>query len=181
MNRRRLVYLIGEPGAGKSTLLGAALAGCEREAVARPVAHMLLRTGGQLFGCELGAMRASFPGTDALPMNAITGAEQLLADPPVDLVIGEGARLGCARFFETAVRLNYFVELVHVISAEAAAHRAARTPQQNPSWVKGQITRVDNLIKRPPAGLKVYCVDAMEPHAVSLMRQILELPERAAA
>lgn len=172
---KRLVYLVGEPGAGKSTLLTRALEPYDRTAVARPVPHTLIWDGGVAFACELGARHPESSLTDTLPMNALAGAEHLLADPPAELVIGEGVQL--ARLLSIAVELKYRVELVHVVNGRAAQYRASRPVPRSTIWVKGQITRVNNLIKRPPAGVSVYCVDSAHPSAVGLMRVILELAD----
>src|SRR5947208_9892815 len=101
-----LIYLIGAPGSGKSTVMAAATAHLHRTALpGRPARDLLTDTTGPI-AVELGARRGSFSGTDALPMDAVRHAEAWLRDthPGAPLVLGEGARLGNARFLQAAVQ-----------------------------------------------------------------------------
>ncbi|MGW5267234.1 P-loop-containing protein [Rhodococcus sp. NPDC003994] len=175
---RRLVYLVGEPGAGKSTLLAAALDGWAREPQKKPLAHDLLHRDGIVHALELGVRRPTFPGTDALAMNAIVAAEQLLWRPPAPLVIGEGARLGCRRFFEFAVRAGYRVHVVLVQSPNAAQQRIARDGgEQKDSWVRAQATKARNVFEvAGTLGADATTIDTSTSAAVDDLRSILSLP-----
>ncbi|CAJ61395.1 Mycobacteriophage protein Gp1 (partial) [Frankia alni ACN14a] len=113
---------------------------------------------------ELGRRRRAFSGTDALPMDAVVAAERYVrsgqAARETALLLGEGARLGCARFLAAAVAGGWTVELVYLHGTEVAAQRrAGRAAGQDERWVRGAATRARRLAEGPPAGVLVHRVD----------------------
>lgn len=186
-----LVYVIGEPGVGKSTAMRTATAGLPRTflpaqvgGVAREI--LLNPNTYQVAGVELGFRRSGgFSGTDALAMNAVVGACAYLrsgrAEQESQLILGEGARLGCARFLTAAVNAGWSVRLVHILGAEVAAERRrARGSKQNESWVKGSATRAARLSSQPPAHVQVHYVDTASDPA-GLIVELAGLPSGVAA
>ena len=142
-----LVYVIGAPGVGKSTLVAALLGSAGWRAVADPIPH--LRRGNTVMP---GRAREAFGGTDSLAMSIAPRAEAWISTRPAPTVVGEGDRLAYPRFFEVAAAAGYRVHLVSLyLPREAAerrrAERAARlgTKPQNPTWVRGRESKVDNL------------------------------------
>lgn len=76
-------------------------------------------------------------------------------------VLGEGDRLGYPGFLTEARALGYSVELVYldVPDDECERRRQARGTEQNPSWVKGRVTKARNLAEAEGARL----LDATQP------------------
>lgn len=144
---KQFLYLIGEPGAGKSTLLAAALAGVPASQVDAPFAHRLLAGG---VGAELGAVRPTFSGTDALGMNAIDKViPWLFHGAAPALLVAEGDRLACDRFFTAVRAAGYHLTVAQVEAGTlAAARRAARGSKQNETWVKGRRSKADTLASK---------------------------------
>lgn len=142
------VYVVGEPGAGKTTLLRAMRLGwVELSLEKRPVRHVLYETHRGHVVPELGWPREGFGGTDALPMDAVRHAEPWLASCGYPLVLAEGDRLACARFFDAARAAGELVVVHLAIEPElAAARRAQRGTVQNPAWVQGRATKVARLV-----------------------------------
>lgn len=171
---RALVYLIGEPGVGKSTLMAAATAGHDRYPQTTPLRHDLLVKDGIIEAAELGARRGTFSGTDALPMNAVTKAEEMLRTSIAPVLIGEGARLGVRRFLEASVAAGRRTTLVYLTSPHAAAQRAARGTGQKDSWVKGAATRAANLAAQDIPGVTRITIDGSTPGAMEAFKAIID-------
>lgn len=178
MSDLRLVYLSGEPGVGKSTLMRQITEDWTRiympkEMGGPPCRDLLFDHArpAQAVAVELGRIRDTFSGTDALPSSVIGEAELWLtsgrAAREAPLVLAEGARLANRRFLTCAVTTGYRVQLLHLSGLALAAQRRAtraRTlgkPEQNPSWVKGRRTAAANLaLAAPDWGVESLVVDA---------------------
>lgn len=184
---RRAVYLIGGPGTGKSTALRRVLRGV-RLAPAAPVHPDYPLLTGQAFvessGVYLGKRGGAFPGTDRLSMAVSPQAvEWALSNRLPDLIVGEGARLGSAKFL-AALASNTDLVIGHLIADEyvTAQRFAARGSNQKPSWVAGRVTAAANAARDlAGAGFNVLTVntDQMTPDAVAApFRSHLGLPER---
>lgn len=173
----RLLYLVGGPGSGKSTLMARLTASYDRLTVERPVPHDRLIdpvTGGS-DAAEIGRRRPMFSGTDALSSAIIDKAVPWLGSRPAGLVLGEGARLGNARFLTAAVEAGYDVTLAWLTHASQEEWRRARAARlgkdQNPSWVAGRVTASARLSQSPPMGVTVVAghPDDLEPTLRGLM------------
>lgn len=148
----QLLYLIGSPGSGKSTLFAELLKGLECRIGLRssdnPVPPHVVYPG---HAVQLGAVRESFSGTDAMAMNVQPSVLKWLM--PMNYfysglpVIAEGDRLANAAFFNQVVAngVNLSVLLMDCPEEEAVRRRAARGSNQNPSWLKGRVTKVQRL------------------------------------
>ncbi len=139
---KKLVYLIGEPGSGKSTLAELLFRGLPAEARKEPFAHVV-----HPHSIELGARREAFSGTDALPMNVQPKVVPMLVASECELFFAEGDRLANEKFFLacSAARIQVVPLLLIVPRQVAADRRAARGSNQNPTWVRGRVTKVANL------------------------------------
>jgi hypothetical protein len=173
----KMIYLVGGPGAGKSTLMAALTAGRERLTVEQPVAHDLLidPVTGEAGALEIGRRRPAFSGTDALASSIIERAVPWIGTRPARLVLGEGARLGNARFLSAAVAAGYAVTLAWLTHGSQEDWRRGRAAalgkEQNPSWVAGRVTASARLAQSPPAGVTVVLghPDELEPELRELM------------
>lgn len=179
MADRRLVYLSGEPGVGKSTLMREVTAPWARvylpkepgAAPARDLLGNVTEQPGGIVAVELGRVRDSFSGTDALPSNCIDDACVYLASGQAareaPLLLAEGARLANRRFLTAALDAGWRVQLLHLDGEDLAAERRSsrarwlRKPEQNPAWVKGRRTSARRLAAEAASwGAEVLVVDA---------------------
>lgn len=151
MSGRHLLYLIGQPGAGKSTLVAGLTAGLPSTVRSKPFSHTLWDVEPWVV-CELGCRRETFSGTDALGMSVQPKAIAFLQDGAFDYVLAEGDRLANTAFLRAAEEAGYNVQVVLLAVSEAIAQhrRAARAAAlqsnpQNPTWLKGRVSKVRNL------------------------------------
>lgn len=177
---KSLIYVVGEPGAGKSTAMAAATSEYTRHPQQAPLAHDLLVDESQIVAVELGKRRGTFSGTDALAMNAITRAEQLLRETLAPVVLGEGARLGNRRFLEHAVGLGYEVTLYHLTTPHAEKQRGERGAEQTESWVKGARTRAANIAAANIPGVDHVTINGATENFAELLRTHIALAVRSA-
>ena len=175
----RVVYLIGAPGSGKSTATRNAVDGWPViEVRRRPFALTIVDADGVRVGV-LGRLDAEFPGTDTLSM----AVQPLVLDwiassPDVDIVFGEGDRLGNASFVEcvaaTADLTLAVMTTSAIISARRSADRAIRLgrPPQSDSWMRGRQTKVRNVIAAARR-LNVKVVELDADHSGDALRALI--------
>lgn len=157
MSERHLLYIIGVPGSGKSTVCRGLTEGLQGAPMPKPFAHIYwpVRTG-EGFVVELGARREQFSGTDALAMSVQPKVLQWMEHNPERLILGEGDRLANGKFFAAARELGYNVVIAHLDPKEGWVDRwrAARNEEvgkaQDETWLKGRITKVQNLAETEP-------------------------------
>lgn len=140
-------YLIGYPGSGKTTLMNTMLNPYFRECLYKPVKHTVYP---ELSAMELGwrnLQHALFMGTDTLPFDAQPKVIEWLQHEPYAIVFGEGDRLGNRKFRDCLLLQGIDFRLIYLeISAELALYRRRqRGTYQDATWVKGRMTKVNNL------------------------------------
>lgn len=186
MSAPALVYLIGPPGSGKSTLMAALTAGIPSWAGTQPFAHVVYGDPYVPSAVQLGKVRPSFSGTDALSMAVQPLALRWLNNTQLArLILGEGDRLGNRSFLmDPTLRARYrrYVVLIDMpweMAAERRAKRAAAlgVAEQNPTWLRGRYTKVanlaDDLLDDP--NFVVLKPEPVEALVRSLLEQIPEL------
>lgn len=142
---RQLLYVIGQPGSGKSSLVASLTGGLPAIHNKQPFAHTVY--GSTPIVVEFGAHRLEFSGTDALSMSVQPLAVEWLQHAPYSFVIAEGDRLANAKFFNAATAADWELTVIRLaVSANVAEHRrAARGSNQDPTWLRGRISKVKNL------------------------------------
>lgn len=139
---RYFTYVIGEPGVGKSTLVATLTRGLMFRTQDKPFARREFLCG----VVELGKVRESFSGTDALGMSVQPLAEEWLAETTPRLVLAEGDRLSNDKFFTAVTRLGYLLSVYYLFGPDVAAERRARRgSDQDPTWVKGRASKASRL------------------------------------
>ena len=149
----KVVYLIGEPGAGKSTAMRKATEHLTRAPIPNPPFGMdwLANRQGEIVAIEMGQRRPAFSGTDALGMGVMPRAVAFVKQPQdqAPVLLGEGDRLASAKFFKAVQSAGHdlavcMIDVPGFIGAHRRQNRNSDRPQ-NPSWVKGRITKTHNL------------------------------------
>jgi len=140
--KKELIYLIGQPGSGKSTVAAELFKRLPCGQKEEPFAHIVYPN-----AIQLGAQRESFSGTDALPMNVQPKVVPMMKDTDCQYFFGEGDRLANEKFFlavaGAGIRLRVF--FLRTSNATAAERREKRGSKQDVTWLKGRITKVNNL------------------------------------
>lgn len=145
-----MLYLIGQPGSGKSTLAAALTDGLPAAAVRFPFAHTVWAS--TPIVVEFGARREKFSGTDALSMSVQPKVVEWLEEAPYSLVLAEGDRLANKKFFTSVLKSGWSLNIAYVAVSESVgeARRQARCAElgvaaQDPSWLKGRMSKVSRL------------------------------------
>ena len=155
------LYLLGAPGVGKSTVMAAYLKarGWEmlrphRRVHGKLVGHTMVSLDGYPSGVYLGKHRPEFPGTDALSMAVAPDAREWAASIPtyaasLDLIVGEGARLGNVGFLTALADVSRLTVVLLTASEERLTERrTARGSNQTPAWMRGAATGARNAFDR---------------------------------
>ena len=157
-----LLYFIGAPGVGKSALVRYLVRGLVAvERCARAHYPDLTKGPGERdtfwleypeagvveFGRETSASGGRGRGTDRYDKCIHQWFYTWWRKNQFPKVLGEGDRLGYGVFFDEARALGYRVELVHLVAPEEVCEerRRERGTAQNPSWVKGRVTKARRL------------------------------------
>lgn len=186
VNSASLIYLIGEPGAGKSTLMARLTDGVPSWEGSQPFAHVVYGDPYVPTAIQLGRVRDSFSGTDALSMSVQPLALRWLSNAmPARLVLGEGDRLGTGSFLlDRGLRMRYRVlpVLIEVPPEVAADRRAQRVRDlggkpQNATWVAGRVSKVTNLVRVLRAMGPVFVVDGSQPPDALVRSVVDQLPD----
>lgn len=139
----RMLYIVGIPGSGKSALMAELVKGRRRRVHANPFVHTVYE-GGLV---QLGRERLGHSGTDALSMSVQPQVLAALETGVWPAVLAEGDRLANRAFFGAARMRGYLVDLVLLDTPPelAAERRGARGTEQDETWVKGRVTKVEGL------------------------------------
>lgn len=147
------IYLIGQPGSGKSTLakefqkdwhkLGQSEQPFKHEVYTTPELGMIYSFGWQ---------REPFGGTDTLGnavINSVPEFYDVVRKSNVT-IFGEGDRLANSRFFDFAQQYGtlylFYLDTPDALAESRRNERAAKVGKtQNPTWVKGRVTKNKNL------------------------------------
>jgi len=142
--KKQLIYLIGQPGSGKSTVTNELFKDLPFEQHTKPIAHIEYPN-----SIQLGAVRESFSGTDAYPMNIQPKVVPFIKEADCMSFFAEGDRLANDKFFTAcaAASIDLTVFLLFTPNIIAAERRMARGSNQSPTWLKGRITKVIRLWK----------------------------------
>lgn len=172
---RSLLYLIGVPGVGKTSTLRGALMDITGQAVTSSVPQFIIYPG----GAQLGIAREQFGGTDAYDMAVQPKAIDWLRDCPFPAVVAEGDRLGNPKFFSAALRAKWELSICWVDAPldVTAKRRRGRGSNQSESWLRGRITKIDNLVEA--WGDRVWRLDANRP-LIEVVRELKAHPTIAA-
>jgi len=147
------IYLIGQPGSGKTTLTKEFQKSWAKVNMSdRPFKHQEWEAPelGKVY--SLGWDREHFSGTDTLGNTVIKYVEAFYdqASREVNYIYGEGDGLANGTYFDIAERygtlyLFYLATNDKIAQARREARSAETGKTQNPTWVKGRVTKHKNL------------------------------------
>jgi len=140
-----LFYLIGYPASGKTTALGSAITASVVAEHTKPFKHIIYEDG----TVQIGAKRALFGGTDALPLNVQPRVLKWLPEAQASVIVGEGDRLCNNKFFNAVVEMGMPLKIVHIEVPELLARYRAwkRGHELDEVWFKGRRTKVDRVAR----------------------------------
>jgi hypothetical protein len=179
------VYLFGQPGSGKTTLMREV---CRRGMMLydaeKPIKHRGYAWEGGMFSA-LGAEAWPFGGTDTLAYDAVAKCSRWL--PALQkckaggLVFAEGDRLANLRFFgEVEKRYRLLAFYLSCDDALAGARRRLRASRhglaaQSETWVRGRITKHDNLAMQYPGTYRLDSCLGADVLAQRVWWEVLQL------
>lgn len=178
-----LAYVFGAPGSGKTTLMREVCSrGSPLYTADTPIKHRGFygRTTGMF--SVLGGDGQPFGGTDTLSYTAAADCDRWLEALSLcnagGLVFGEGDRLADGRFFDAARRW-YTLRLFYLDCPEplSEARRRQRAKQhglaaQSETWVRGRITKHNNLACEHPEVTLLDARDSVEELAARVWRDV---------
>lgn len=145
ISKATLFYIIGYPASGKTTALTNAINSRVSRLHLKPFKHTHYDNG----LIQIGAERDSFGGTDTLALNAQPKVLEGLSSATEGVYLGEGDRLANIKFFTAVKEAGVGLQIIHIdvpeIEAEYRAYR--RGHSFNPTWFKGRLTKVNNLVR----------------------------------
>lgn len=144
---KTLIAIIGAPGTGKSTLMKEWMSRWEWEydrdgLVDHYVSGDLIVLGkyedGEVFG-----------GTDKLSMSVAPEVVEFLDKHQESIVLFEGDRLTSKKFFNTVLEKGWNLRIValDVPKEERERRYAERGSNQDPTWLQGRISKVENIVE----------------------------------
>jgi shikimate kinase len=144
---KTLIAIIGAPGTGKSTLMKEWMSrwdwSYDRDGlVDHYVSGDLIVLGkyedGEVFG-----------GTDKLSMSVAPEVVEFLDKHQKSIVLFEGDRLTSKKFFNTVLEKGWNLRIValDVPKEERERRYAERGSNQDPTWLQGRISKVENIVE----------------------------------
>lgn len=147
--------VVGQPCVGKSQIFRRLLEDKDFDFFPKPFAHHRTPEVAILGRYDEDPKEVQFPGTDRLSMSiAPTVREWIAEDPMGRNVLFEGDRLGNLKMADWCIAQGYdFLLVVIAVNADILARRRAAERVQRDAFVKGQATKVANLVRTLPDSL----------------------------
>ena len=143
---KTLIAVIGAPGTGKTTLMKEWMSRWDWEY--RRDGQLDHYVSGDLILLGVYPEGETFGGTDKLSMSIAPQVVEFLDKNQDKVVVFEGDRLNSKKFFNTVIDKGWNLRIValNVSDAERERRYEERGSDQDPTWLQGRISKVENVI-----------------------------------
>lgn len=143
---KTLIAVIGAPGTGKTTLMKEWMSRWDWEY--RRDGQLDHYVSGDLILLGVYPEGETFGGTDKLSMSIAPQVVEFLDKNQDKVVVFEGDRLNSKKFFHTVIDKGWNLRIValNVSDAERERRYEERGSEQDPTWLQGRISKVENVI-----------------------------------
>jgi hypothetical protein len=144
---KTIIAIIGAPGTGKSTLMKEWMQNWEWEH--RRDGQLDHYVSGDLIVLGVYPEEETFGGTDKLSMSIAPQVVEFLDNNEDKIILFEGDRLNSKKFFRTVLDKGWNLKIVPLdVSTEERERRyAERGSDQDPTWLQGRISKVENVVE----------------------------------
>ena len=164
-----IIAVIGAPGTGKSTLMKKFMENWEWDY--DRVGQLDHYKSGDLIVLGVYPEGETFGGTDKLSMSIAPQVVEFLDKNQDKVIIFEGDRLNSKKFFNTVLEKGWNLRIVALdVSQEERERRyAERGSNQDPTWLQGRISKVENVVEE--FGPKTTLFGEEDGHVVSFVHE----------
>lgn len=140
--------IIGAPGTGKTTLMKYWMENWEW--VHHRTGQLDHYVSGDLIVLGVYPDGEVFGGTDKLSMSIAPQVEEFLDNNEDKVILFEGDRLNSKKFFQTVLDKGWNLKIVALDTSpeERARRYEERGSDQDPTWLQGRISKVENVVKQ---------------------------------
>lgn len=166
---KTIIGIIGAPGTGKSTLMKEWMTRWDWEY--RREGQLDHYVSGDLIVLGIYPEGETFGGTDKLSMSIAPQVVEFLDNNQDKIIIFEGDRLNSKKFFHTVLEKGWKLQIVALeVSKEERERRyAERGSNQDPTWLQGRISKVENVVEE--FGPKTTLFGEEEGNVVSFVHE----------
>jgi Cdc6-like AAA superfamily ATPase len=162
---KTVIGIIGAPGTGKSTLMKQWMERWDWEY--HRTGQLDHYVSGDLIVLGVYPEGETFGGTDKLSMSIAPQVVEFLDSNQDKVILFEGDRLNSKKFFHQVLEKGWNLRIValDVPKEERERRYAERGSEQDPTWLQGRISKVENVIEE--FGPKTTLFGEEDGHVVS--------------
>ena len=147
-NMKTIFGIIGAPGTGKTTLMKHWMENWEW--VHHRTGQLDHYVSGDLIVLGVYPDGEVFGGTDKLSMSIAPQVEEFLDNNEDKVILFEGDRLNSKKFFQTVLDKGWNLKIIALDTSTEERERRyeERGSDQDPTWLQGRISKVENVVKQ---------------------------------
>ena len=145
---KSIIAIIGAPGTGKSTLMKSWMENWDW--VHQRTGQLDHYVSGDLIVLGVYPDDEVFGGTDKLSMSIAPQVEEFLDNNEDKIILFEGDRLNSKKFFQTVLDKGWDLKIIALdtVAEERERRYEERGSDQDPTWLQGRISKVENVVKQ---------------------------------